>query len=223
MKHATWHKGVTFAAMAAIAILLFTHLNVRGLFTQILQWIQRTGPWGPVFFVLVYVLATILLVPGSVLSLGAGALFGVLLGSLLVSLGSIAGATCAFLLGRYVARDWVAKKVEGHSRFGAIDRAAAVEGWRIVLLARLSPLFPFTLLNYAFGLTTISLGQYVLGSAIGMIPGTVMYVYFGSLARTGMGDQHRTSVQWALYILGFIATIAIVVIVTRIARRALAK
>jgi uncharacterized membrane protein YdjX (TVP38/TMEM64 family) len=142
---------------------------------------------------------------------------------LLVSLASTLGATCAFLFGRYLVRDWVTKKVEGKASFAAIDQAVAREGWKIVLLTRLSPVFPFTLLNYSFGLTRVSLRDYVLASWIGMLPGTVMFVYLGSLARTGVADRQRTPAEWTLYALGLLATVGVAIIATRIARRALAK
>jgi uncharacterized membrane protein YdjX (TVP38/TMEM64 family) len=202
---------------------LFAKFDVRALLREALVSIEQLGAWGQVLFVAIYVVATVLLIPGSGLGLGAGALFGVVRGSLLVSLASTLGATCGFLLGRYLARDWVAKKIQGNASFAAIDRAVAAEGWKIVFLTRLSPLFPFTLLNYAFGLTRLSLRDYVLASWIGMMPGTVMYVYLGSLARAGLADRQRTPAEWALYAVGLLATIAVAVVATRIARRALVK
>jgi uncharacterized membrane protein YdjX (TVP38/TMEM64 family) len=195
---------------------------VRALLRDSLAWVEQLGPWGPVFFVLIYIVAAVLFVPGSALTLGAGAVFGVGLGSILVSISATLGATAAFLVGRYFARDWVAKKIEGNASFAAIDRAVAAEGWKIVGLTRLSPAFPFTLLNYAFGLTRVSLRDYVIASWIGMMPGTVMYVYIGSLARVA-GDRTRTPGEWALLVLGLVATIAVTISITRIARKALAK
>jgi len=192
----------------------------RTLLSETLAGLAGLGAWGPVLFVVAYVIATVLFVPGSALTLGAGALFGVGLGSALVSVGATLGATAAFLVGRYFARDWVARKIEGNRTFSAIDRAVATGGWRIVGLTRLSPAFPFTLLNYAFGLTRVSLRDYVLASWIGMMPGTVMYVYIGSLARA-VGERQRTSAEWALYGVGLVATIGVTVYVTRLARRAL--
>lgn len=202
---------------------LFAKSDVRELLRESLGWIEQLGAWGQVLFVVIYIVATVLFIPGSALGLGAGALFGVMRGSLLVSLASTIGATCAFLLGRYLTRDWVAKKIEGNASFAAIDRAVAVEGWKIVLLTRLSPVFPFTLLNYAFGLTRVSLCDYVLASSVGMLPGTVMYVYLGSLARAGVADRQRSPAEWAFYVVGLAATLAVVLFVTRIARRALAR
>lgn len=218
-----WRKAIGFTIVVIAIAVLFAKFDVRALLREALVWIEQLGAWGQVLFVAIYIVATVLLVPGSALGLGAGALFGVVRGSLLVSLASTLGATCAFLLGRYLARDWVGKKIEGNASFAAIDRAVAAEGWKIVFLTRLSPVFPFTLLNYAFGLTRVSLRDYVLASWIGMMPGTVMYVYLGSVARAGVADRQRTPAEWTLYAVGLLATIAVAVIATRIARRALAR
>jgi uncharacterized membrane protein YdjX (TVP38/TMEM64 family) len=214
-------KTLIVAVVAAIVSGLF-YFDVRALLRDSLAWVEQLGPWGPVLFVLIYIVAAVLFVPGSALTLGAGAVFGVGLGSVLVSLGATLGATAAFLVGRYFARAWVAKKIEGNAAFAAIDRAVAAEGWKIVGLTRLSPAFPFSLLNYAFGLTRVSLRDYMVASWIGMMPGTVMYVYIGSFARVA-GDRTRTPGEWALLGLGLVATIAVTIFIARIARTALAK
>lgn len=194
------------------------------------EWLRRTldglrdlGPWGPVLFILLYVVAAVLFVPGSVLTLGAGAVFGVVWGSVYSSIAATLGATAAFLVGRHLARKAVARRLEGHPRFAAIDRAVAEEGWKIVGLTRLSPVFPYTLLNYAFGLTRVKLGHYVLASWIGMMPGTVLYVYLGSLAGAAAGDRSRTPLEWGFYAVGGVATLLVTVVITRLARRALAR
>ena len=214
-------KLLLAAVVAAVVVTVFT-VDIRALLREALAGLESLGAWGPVIFVLLYIVAAVLFVPGSALTLGAGALFGVGLGSVLVSAGATLGATAAFLVGRYLARDWVAKKIEGNAAFAALDRAVAADGWKIVGLTRLSPAFPFTLLNYAFGLTRVSLRDYVLASWIGMMPGTVMYVYLGSLARAA-GDCSRTPAEWALYGVGLAATIVVTVFVTRLARAALAQ
>jgi uncharacterized membrane protein YdjX (TVP38/TMEM64 family) len=178
-----------------------------------------------VVFVIFYVAACVLFIPGSLLTLGAGVLFGVAEGSVLVSIASTAGATCAFLIGRYFARDWIASKLAARPAFRPIDEAVAREGWKIVGLTRLSPVFPFNLLNYAFGLTRVRLRDYVLASWVGMMPGTVLYVYVGSLAGSlasvGQGGRVRTPAEWALYLVGLAATLGVTVFVTRLARKAL--
>ncbi|MBL7106523.1 MAG: TVP38/TMEM64 family protein, partial [Phycisphaerae bacterium] len=173
----------------------------------------------------IYIAACVFLLPGSILTLGAGVVFGVIKGSVAVSIGSTLGATAAFLVGRYLARGWVTSKIAGNEKFKAIDEAVAGQGWKIVLLTRLSPVFPFNLLNYAFGLTKVKLKHYFLASWVGMIPGTVMYVYIGSLAgdlaTLGTGQRTRSTGEWILYGIGLLATIAVTVFVTRIAKRAL--
>jgi uncharacterized membrane protein YdjX (TVP38/TMEM64 family) len=206
----------------AVAAKLF---DLQGVFRDALAWISGLGPLGLLIFVVLYILACVLLLPGSILTLGAGVVFGVITGSIVVSIGSTLGATCAFVVGRYLARGWVARRIAGNNKFQAVDEAVAREGWKIVLLTRLSPIFPFNLLNYAFGLTKVNLRHYLLASWVGMIPGTVMYVYIGSLAgdlaALGTGGRTRTVSEWILYGVGLLATIAVTVFVTRLAKKAL--
>lgn len=218
------------SALAVITLLLFLsikYLNLQQVFLEALAWIDEAGPMGPLVFFGLYIAACVFMMPGSILTLGAGAVFGVVNGSLLVSLSSTAGATAAFLVGRYLARGMVARRVAGNATFKAMDEAVASEGWKIVGLTRLSPLFPFNLLNYVFGLTRVTIRDYVLASWIGMMPGTIMYVYLGSLAGSlaelgaAQGRHIRTAAEWALYVLGLIATVVVSIVVTRIARRAL--
>ncbi|HZO84975.1 MAG TPA: FAD-containing oxidoreductase, partial [Verrucomicrobiae bacterium] len=216
-------KWVLYIAAGIGIVLALKYFNVQDLLKSALEWIGNLGPWGPVIFVGLYVVATVLFVPGSVLTLGAGAVFGVALGSVYVSIAATLGATAAFLVGRYLARDAIARKIERHEKFLTIDRAVADEGWKIVLLTRLAPVFPFIFLNYAFGLTRVKLSHYVLASWLGMIPGTVMYVYLGSLVNVGAGQRQRTTGEWILYGIGLLATVAVTVFVTRLARSALAK
>lgn len=190
-----------------------------------LAWIESLGSIGALAFIGIYIAATVAFLPGSILTLGAGVVFGVWLGAVYVFIGATLGATAAFLVGRYLARNWVAQKIAGNEKFNAIDRAVGKEGLKIVLLTRLSPIFPFNLLNYAFGLTGVSIRDYIIGS-VGMIPGTLAYVYFGSLAGnlaligTSTPPTNAT-LQWTIRIVGFIATIAVTIYVTRIAKQAL--
>jgi uncharacterized membrane protein YdjX (TVP38/TMEM64 family) len=214
--------GIGLAVALIVAAKFF---NFQGILKNALESIGNLGPWGPAAFILIYIIATVLFIPGSLLTLGSGVLFGVVGGTVCVSIGSVLGATCAFLTGRYLTRDWVSKQIESNLKFQAIDAAVASEGWKIVLLTRLSPIFPFNLLNYAFGVTQVSLKDYFLASWIGMIPGTVMYVYIGSLAGSlaaiGSSGRSRTAAEWALYGIGLVATIALTVYATRLAKKAL--
>jgi len=216
------YLGVAVALIAA-AIVAFKYFHGQELLKQAIDWVGQLGPWGPIIFIAIYIAAAVLFIPGSVLTLGAGAVFGVVWGSIYVSIASTLGATAAFLVGRYLARDAIARKIEGNERFAAIDKAVAGEGWKIVGLTRLSPVFPFTLLNYAFGLTQVKLWHYMLASWIGMMPGTIMYVYLGSLAQAATGDRARTTGEWVLYGVGLLATVVVTVFVTRVAKKALAK
>jgi len=216
-----------FVLGAAALFFALRHFHLQELLRRSLDWIAGLGPAGVIAFVAIYVLACVLMLPGSVLTLGAGAVFGVLKGTALVSAASTLGATAAFLVGRHLARERVVRMIAGNERFRAIDEAVGREGWKIVGLTRLSPAFPFNLLNYAYGITGVSLRDYALASWVGMFPGTVMYVYLGSLAGSlatlDARGGGRTPAQWALYGVGLLATVAVTVVVTRIARAALAR
>lgn len=202
-----------------------TDINPQTWLKNALQWVDGLGSVGAFAFILLYIIASVAFLPGSILTLGAGVVFGVVMGSLYVFIGATIGAIAAFLVGRYWARGWVVKKISGNEKFRAIDEAVAREGLKIVLLTRLSPIFPFNLLNYAYGVTGVSLKDYIFGS-IGMIPGTIMYVYIGSLAGSiaTIGTESQPGnpgVQWAIRIIGFIATVTVTIYVTKIARKAL--
>ncbi|MBA4149032.1 MAG: TVP38/TMEM64 family protein [Verrucomicrobia bacterium] len=214
-------KWLLYLGVAIALIVAARYFGLQEWLKQVVEWIGGLGAWGVVLFIAVYVVATVLFIPGSVLTLGAGAVFGVVWGSVYVSIGSTLGATCAFLVGRHLARDAIARKLEGKEQFAAIDRAVEREGWTIVGLTRLSPVFPFTLLNYAYGLTRVKLWHYVLASWIGMMPGTVMYVYLGSVAKAVSGE--KTTGEWVLYGVGLVATIVVTLYVTHLARKALGK
>lgn len=217
--------AIVFPAAPALAQEAAGGFSPQAKLSEALSWIDSLGPIAPLVFILLYILVTVAFIPASVVTLGAGVVFGVVKGSLFVFVGAMFGATAAFLVGRYIARDWVANKIAGNDRFKAIDEAIGREGRKIIFLIRLSPAFPFNLLNYALGLTQVSLKDYVLGTT-GIIPGTIMYVYLGSLAGNlatlGSGESpSNPAITWAIRIIGFIATVAVTVYVTRVARKAL--
>lgn len=215
--------GVLVLALVAGAFLL----PVKHWLIAALEWTEGLGLWAPIFVVGFYVVACILLLPGSVLTLGAGLIFGVPVGTITVSFGSTLGACVAFLIGRTVARDWVAEKVRTSEKFSAIDEAVGEQGFKIVLLTRLSPVFPFNFLNYAYGLTQVPFRQYALGSWIGMIPGTIMYVYLGaglrSLSELAAGKVEGGTAQRIFFWCGLAATVVVTVFITHIARKTLRK
>jgi uncharacterized membrane protein YdjX (TVP38/TMEM64 family) len=217
--------GRLLLALAGLAALVLLGRTVGGSVPQFAAWVNGLGPWGPIAFILGYVIACVAFVPGSLLTLAAGAIFGVARGALFVFVGAVLGASAAFLIARYVARGAVERKLEGNPRFAAIDRAIARQGRRIVLLLRLSPIFPFNLLNYALGLTQVRFVDYVI-AMVGILPGTVLYVYTGKLAGdvaalAGGAAPPRGPGYYAVLGLGLLATVAVTAIITRTARRAL--
>ena len=217
-------KFGVIAIVVAGLIIAAKQLGITEIINDTLQsalaWIESLGNLGILAFVLIYILASVFLISGAVLTLGAGFVFGVIKGSVIVSVASTLAATTAFLIGRYLARGWVAKQIEKQPKFKAIDGAVAKEGWKIVGLTRLSPVFPFVFLNYAFGVTKVSLRDYVLASWIGMMPGTIMYVYIGYLPKIAAQGSEGI-LKLILNIVGLIATVAVTVYVTKIAKKAL--
>ena len=218
-------KLLVLLALVGGLVIAAIFLPVKDYFLTALEWTRQLGPWGPVAVAAFYVVACVLFLPGSLLTLGAGFLFGVVSGTITVSVGSVLGACAAFLVGRTVARDWIAARISGNAKFAAIDEAVGRQGFKIVLLTRLSPVFPFNMLNYGYGLTKVRFRTYALASWIGMIPGTIMYVYigstFGSLAEVAAGGKQKTLAEWIFLGVGLAITVLVTMFVTRVARRAL--
>jgi uncharacterized membrane protein YdjX (TVP38/TMEM64 family) len=216
--------AIAIAALTLAALALLGR-ELAGQLQGFVARVQGLGAWAPVAFVAGYAVATVLLVPGAVLTLAAGFLFGLARGTLLTMAGATLGACAAFLLARTVARRAVERRLEANPRFAAIDRAVAREGRKVVFLLRLSPAFPFNLLNYALGLTRVRFVDYLV-ACLGMLPGTFLYVYYGtalgSLAALASGEARSQGAErWVFLGVGLLATVAVTVVVTRLARRAL--
>ena len=212
-------------ALAAVVVLVLAGRELGGYIPQFADWVDGLGLWGPVVFVGGYALATVAFVPGSLLTLAAGAIFGLARGTLFVFFGSTLGASAAFLIARYLARGAVERRLEDRPRFRSIDSAVAKQGRKIVFLLRLSPAFPYSLLNYGLGLTKIRFVDYLI-ACVGMLPGTFLYVYYGkalgSLAEVAGGTRpDKGAADWVLLGVGLVATVLVTTIITRIARRAL--
>ncbi len=224
----TWRRPVGLATALGGLVVAFNVFDVPRLLLTFVEWVRQAGVAGALSFGGVYVGAAVLLVPASVLTLAAGFVWGPFVGLAVVLPSAAVAATVAFGLGRTVARGWVQRRVADNPRFRAIDEAVGNGGFRMVLLLRLSPLFPFNLLNYMLGLTRVSGRDFILGSIIGMAPGTFLYLYLGSLVTSASqllsGERPSGgSLGTALSALGLIATIVVSVWLTRIARAALAK
>ena len=212
-------------AIAIVVAVLLVGKRLGAMVPAFATYINSLGAIGPVVFVLGYIAACVAFIPGMILTLAAGAIFGLVKGVGLVFLGATLGSTAAFLVSRYLARGAIEKRLAGNVRFTAIDRAIGAQGRRIVLLLRLSPAFPFSLLNYALGLTRVTLTDYMMAS-VGMLPGTILYVYYGRLigdvaALAGGVQMPKGAGYYTVLALGLAATIVVTALVTRTARRAL--
>jgi len=211
------------AAVIALAVLVVLGRVAGGWIPRFAAWVNGLGAWGPLAFVVGYAAAVVAFVPGSVLTLAAGAIFGLARGALYVS-----SPPCSAPRPRSSSRAPCPNRRRaadhGHARFAAIDRAVAAEGRKIVFLLRLSPVFPFSLLNYALGLTRVHFVDYVLASP-GMIPGTLLYVYYGKLAgdvaALAGGARSRKAPATGRSSPRLAATVVVTTLVTRTARRAL--
>ena len=174
-------RPLIFLGLVAIilAVVYGFHLQQYLEKERLRQWIAGYGMWGPLVYLLVWFLAPPLFLPGLPITLAGGILFGPFWGVVYTAIGSCGGATLAFLVARYLVRHWVAHKIAG-TRLAHLDEKVASQGWEIVAFTRLIPIFPFFLLNYAFGLTRISLKAYVVATFLGMLPVTIAYVYFAA-------------------------------------------
>ena len=220
-----WVRLASFATILGSLVLLVRLLPVERLVALLSAKVESLGVWGPATFAAVYVLGAVLFVPGSALTLAAGAVFGLVTGTIVVSIASTTAAAVSFLIGRYLARDTVRQWAAKNPRFAAIDRAIGQGGWKIIAMLRLSPAVPFSLGNYLYGVTSIRFWPYVLTSWLAMLPGTFMYVYLGYAGRAGLSaaagaEGGRSPAQWALLVVGLAATVAVTVYVTRLARKA---
>lgn len=215
--------GATVAVVAAVVVAV-RMLPLALWLEAFNQRVVGLGLLGMVLFALIYAGATVLMVPGSLLTLAAGASFGLLPGFIAVLFGATLGAAGAFLVSRHLARKRVERWIQRKPSFVAVDKAVAREGRKIVFLTRLSPVFPFNFQNYAYGLTSVSFWQYVLASWIGMIPGTFLYVYLGTLGRSGLAAASGGGVEifrLTLQAVGLLATLGVTILITRTAKRAL--
>jgi uncharacterized membrane protein YdjX (TVP38/TMEM64 family) len=212
-------------ALAAVAGLWMLGKSAGRFMPELAHSIAELGPAGPIAFMIAYAAAIVALVPGSVLTLAAGALFGIVKGTIYVFIAATLGACGAFVVSRYLARSLIERRFAKDRRFEAIDRAIAKEGRKIVFLLRLSPVFPFSVLNYVLGLTRVSFADYTI-ACVGILPGTLLYVYYGKIAgdvATAIGGAapERGAGYYAVMIAGLAATIAVTAVVTRIAKHAL--
>jgi uncharacterized membrane protein YdjX (TVP38/TMEM64 family) len=211
--------------MVAIMLTIVAFAPVTQWLALGITWIEAHPTLAWAVYIASYILATVLVVPALILTLAAGFVFGLPLGVALVSIGSVLGATAAFLVGRFLARDWVSQKIADLPRFQALDKATRTDGFLIVFLTRLSPLFPFNLINYGLALTSVRLRDYFFASWVGMLPVTILYVYIGSVAKNltdlTSGDVESGPFGRIFLFIGLAATLVLTIIITRKATRTL--
>jgi uncharacterized membrane protein YdjX (TVP38/TMEM64 family) len=218
-------KWIVVALIVVTLSILSAILPVKEWIREFVDWVKQLGPLGVIVFIIAYALATVLFLPGWIFTVSAGLIYGIVGGTLVALSGAIIGASLAFLVARYVLRKNIAEMTKKNPRFAAIDEAIGKNGWKIVGLLRLSPLIPFNLSNYFYGITSISFISYVAVSAIGMIPGTLLYAYLGAIGQAGIsgGASQHSNWQYVLLGVGLVATIAVTILISRIARNALKK
>lgn len=212
-------------------VLLLIALSTAAAFLPVKDWVkafsdrvQTLGPLGVVLFIAVYALATVLFLPGWIFTVAAGLVYGVIAGTAVALTGAIIGSTLAFLCGRYLVRKRVEAATKGNKKFAAIDKAIGEQGWKIVGLLRLSPIVPFNLSNYFYGVTAVGFWPYLAASAVGMLPGTLLYAYLGGAGKAGLGGEGGQSpIKWVFLGIGLLATVVVTIIVSRTAKRALEK
>jgi uncharacterized membrane protein YdjX (TVP38/TMEM64 family) len=215
------------AALGALALFAAARLlPVDQWLGDFQRWVGGIGVWGGVLYAIVYVVSALLFVPGSLLTVGAGLVFGLVWGTIIASLASTTTAALAFLSARHLARQRVEEMARRNQKFEAIDRAIAEKGWKVVALLRLSPVVPFSVSNYLYGLTPVRFVPYVATSWAAMLPGTILYVWLGAAGRAaaaaGRGEG-RSPWEWVLLAAGLVATVVVTVLLTRAARQQLEK
>ena len=219
--------GKILIGLGAFGGVLILGRQAGGYLPEFAAWVDTLGVWGPLVFIAGYTIATVAFVPGSILTLAAGAIFGLGKGVVYVFIAAVLGSSAAFFVARYVARSAIERRLAGNERFANIDRAVGEQGLKIVFLLRLSPVFPFNLLNYGLGLTKVHFRDYFMAS-VGMLPGSLLYVYYGKLAGdvaalAGGAAVEKDTGYYLVLLLGLAATIVVTTIVTRIARRSLSE
>ncbi len=213
---------VAAIAVAAGGVIWF---GGQGLVLELFDWLKEMGLWAVALFILIDMVFVILVLPGVMLTMGAGFLFGVLQGTAYVVAASATGAAIAFLIARRLLGERWVVYLRTHRKLSRMERGLSHEGWKLVLITRLIPFFPFKLSNYFFGVTRISFSQFFLGNLIGIVPLTLTNVYLGSiaadLATLGAGRETRSWVDWAIYGAGFVVALAALIYLARLGRRIL--
>lgn len=205
-----WRLILILGALVAVIVLLrltglTSYLSLQKI-QDLNRWIASFGFWAPLVYILLYIAWCVFLLPGLIITIAGGLLFGSLWGTVYVSIGSTLGASAAFLLGRYAARQTVERWLRKYPYLQRIDQGVERHGWRMLMITRLVPLFPFTYQNFVYGLTRIRFSTYILVSWACMLPGTIAYVFAAGSLASGQGDIRKT-----LWYLGIAAVFLVIV------------
>lgn len=218
-------KWIAIAGGLVVLSVAISFLPIGEWVKSFTTWIRHLGVPGAFIFIGVYALAALLFLPGAVFTIAAGLVYGIAGGAAVAIVGATLGAGLAFLAGRYLFRKRIKKFAGENKKFGAIDEAIGQQGWKIVALLRLSPLIPFNVSNYFYGVTAIGFWPYLLASFFGMLPGTLLYVYLGAIGQAGLsgGKKGHSPLEWTFLGIGLLATIGVTIFISRLAKNALKK
>ena len=227
VKRALFFQIFGLAVAAVVAVWVARTFPVLDYIGQVQQKLGEMQVWGAVLYPLLYGACNLLLLPGGVLAIGSGLFFGLWWGVFLNLVGNVGGAALAFLIGRKLGRQWVEKRFFQTRKWAALDAAIARDGWKIIFLSQVHPLFPTSLLNYLYGVTRIRFGTCMLWIALGQLPGLFLYAYLGTLAQLGIqlwrGKNHPHPYEYAIWIGGLIVTLVVTTALARLALRLLAE
>jgi uncharacterized membrane protein YdjX (TVP38/TMEM64 family) len=219
---------VQLSGLIIVAIVLFflsCVLPLVDILATVQQRVMQGGAWSAICYPLLYACCNVLLLPGGVLSIGAGFFFGLWWGFLIALLGNVIGAAISFFISRWIGRQWLKRKLLRNRTLVALEPAVEREGWKIILLSQLHPLFPTSLLNYLYGLTKIRFRTCMLWVAIGQAPGLFLYSYLGTLGQLGLnlarGKTHPRAIEYLIWLGGFASAALVLVLLGRIALRLL--
>jgi uncharacterized membrane protein YdjX (TVP38/TMEM64 family) len=219
---------IQLAGLIVVAVSLFflsRAFPLVDIVADVQQRVMRWGAWSAIWYPLLYACCNVLLLPGGVLSVGAGFFFGLWWGFLIALVGNVGGAAISFFISRWIGRQWLKRKLMRNQTLVALEPAVEREGWKIILLSQLHPLFPTSLLNYLYGLTRIRFRTCMLWVAIGQAPGLFLYCYLGTLGQLGLnlarGKSHPKAIEYLIWLGGFASAAIILILLGRIALRLL--
>ncbi len=217
--------GLALAGL--VAVFLIRHFPIVDMIVRAQRKIGQMEWWGAALYPLLYAFCNLLLLPAGVLAMGSGLFFGLWWGSFLVLAGNVGGAAAAFMISRKLGRQWVEKKALRHRKWVALDKAIAKEGWKIIFLSQVHPLFPTSFLNYLYGITSIRFWPCMLWIALGQAPGVFLYAYLGTLAQLGIkivrGQNHPHGIEYVIWIGGLLVTLFVTTALGRLALKLMAQ